>query len=243
MATLLRRCPTSAPMNAVNPEWRPTFVLRGLKRLPASCNGPEPAFAGFPAHISQNGTLPSVHSRCDFATLVSIYWAAPALSSRGAVCAGAPQGETPMQKTLLGLAIAFIHCARSRARRAVLHRLESVPAAFEAEATRIIGAPVRVGGKLDGGCCRRRRCHCARWWSAGANDSRQGARRQAMMLNSSLSSLMRGEVRATELTINGMSLDLGLDPKGGSTGRPRQARSIWVRWRSTAQSHRTDRAA
>ncbi|RXW52641.1 hypothetical protein, partial [Enterococcus faecium] len=30
----------------------------------------------------------------------------------------------------------------------------------------------------------------------------------------SLSSLMRGEVRANELTINGLSLDLGLEPKG-----------------------------
>ena len=30
----------------------------------------------------------------------------------------------------------------------------------------------------------------------------------------SLGSLMRGEWRATELTVNGLSLDLGLDPKG-----------------------------
>jgi hypothetical protein len=41
------------------------------------------------------------------------------------------------------------HCAGGCARRAVFHRLESVPPQFEAEATRIIGAPVRVGGKLD----------------------------------------------------------------------------------------------
>jgi cytochrome P450 len=36
IATLLRRLPDLRLDDAVNPEWRPTFVLRGLKRLPAS---------------------------------------------------------------------------------------------------------------------------------------------------------------------------------------------------------------
>jgi hypothetical protein len=36
IATLLRRIPDLRLDNAENPEWRPTFVLRGLKRLPAS---------------------------------------------------------------------------------------------------------------------------------------------------------------------------------------------------------------
>src|SRR6202521_1452233 len=35
IATLLRRLPDLRLDDAVNPEWRPTFVLRGLKRLPA----------------------------------------------------------------------------------------------------------------------------------------------------------------------------------------------------------------
>ena len=35
IATLLRRLPDLALDDAQNPEWRPTFVLRGLKRLPA----------------------------------------------------------------------------------------------------------------------------------------------------------------------------------------------------------------
>ena len=34
-ATLLRRLPGLTLDDADNPEWRPTFVLRGLKRLPA----------------------------------------------------------------------------------------------------------------------------------------------------------------------------------------------------------------
>jgi cytochrome P450 len=36
IATLLRRLPGLKLDDAENPEWRPTFVLRGLKRLPAS---------------------------------------------------------------------------------------------------------------------------------------------------------------------------------------------------------------
>src|SRR4051794_37619843 len=36
IATLLRRLPNLKLDDAENPEWRPTFVLRGLKRLPAS---------------------------------------------------------------------------------------------------------------------------------------------------------------------------------------------------------------
>ncbi|MBV9559801.1 MAG: cytochrome P450 [Bradyrhizobium sp.] len=36
VATLLRRLPELRLDDAENPEWRPTFVLRGLKRLPAS---------------------------------------------------------------------------------------------------------------------------------------------------------------------------------------------------------------
>jgi hypothetical protein len=36
IAALLRRLPELKLDDAENPEWRPTFVLRGLKRLPAS---------------------------------------------------------------------------------------------------------------------------------------------------------------------------------------------------------------
>ncbi len=36
ISTLLRRLPDLRLDDPENPEWRPTFVLRGLKRLPAS---------------------------------------------------------------------------------------------------------------------------------------------------------------------------------------------------------------
>ena len=44
---------------------------------------------------------------------------------------------------------------------------------------------------------------------------------------------MRGEWRATELTINGMALDLGLDSQGRIDWPASQGNSIWGRWRST----------
>ena len=36
ISTLLQRLPDLRLDDAEHPEWRPTFVLRGLKRLPAS---------------------------------------------------------------------------------------------------------------------------------------------------------------------------------------------------------------
>ena len=36
IATLLRRLPGLRIDDVENPQWRPTFVLRGLTRLPAS---------------------------------------------------------------------------------------------------------------------------------------------------------------------------------------------------------------
>jgi cytochrome P450 len=36
IATLLRRLPGLTLDDAAHPDWRPTFVLRGLNRLPAS---------------------------------------------------------------------------------------------------------------------------------------------------------------------------------------------------------------
>ena len=67
----------------------------------------------------------------------------------------------------------------------------------------------------------------------GANDLGK-VRADKLDVEFSLGSLMRGEWRATELTINGMALDLGLDSQGPHrlAGIDR-ANSIWDRWRST----------
>jgi len=78
---------------------------------------------------------------------------------------------------------------------------------FEAEATRVIGAPVRVGGKLDARLCRPPSLQLRQVTVGGANDL--GRCTPTSLTWNSLGSLMRGEWRATELTVNGLALDLG----------------------------------
>ncbi|QOZ27532.1 AsmA-like C-terminal region-containing protein [Bradyrhizobium sp. CCBAU 51753] len=118
-----------------------------------------------------------------------------------------------MQTTLLGLAIAFILALVAALVGPYFVDWNQFRPQFEAEATRIIGAPVRVAGNLDA------RLLPAPWLRlktvtiGGANDLGK-VRAANLDVEFSLGSLMRGEWRATELTINGVSLDLGLDPKG-----------------------------
>ncbi|MBR0869294.1 AsmA family protein [Bradyrhizobium tropiciagri] len=118
-----------------------------------------------------------------------------------------------MQTTLLGLAIALILALVAALVGPFFVDWNQFRPQFEAEATRIIGAPVRVAGNLDA------RLLPAPWLRlktvtiGGANDLGK-VRAANLDVEFSLGSLMRGEWRATELTINGVSLDLGLDPKG-----------------------------
>ncbi|HEY0850258.1 MAG TPA: AsmA-like C-terminal region-containing protein [Bradyrhizobium sp.] len=84
---------------------------------------------------------------------------------------------------------------------------------FEAEATRIVGAPVRVAGKLDARLLPAPSLQLRAVTIGGANDLGK-VRAEKLDVEFSLGSLMRGEWRATELTINGMALDLGLDARG-----------------------------
>lgn len=118
-----------------------------------------------------------------------------------------------MQTTLLGLAIAFIIALITALVGPYFIDWNQFRPQFEAEATRIIGAPVRVGGKLDARLLPAPSLQLRSVVVGGANDLGK-VRADKLDVEFSLGSLMRGEVRATELTINGMSLDLGLDPKG-----------------------------
>jgi large subunit ribosomal protein L24 len=118
-----------------------------------------------------------------------------------------------VQTTLLGLAIAFIIALLAALVGPYFIDWNQFRPQFEAEATRIIGAPVRVGGKLDARLLPAPSLQLHSVAVGGAND-RGKVRADKLDVEFSLSALMRGEVRATELTINGMSLDLGLDPKG-----------------------------
>ncbi|UPK02598.1 AsmA-like C-terminal region-containing protein [Bradyrhizobium sp. 170] len=118
-----------------------------------------------------------------------------------------------MQTTLLGLAIAFIIALIAALVGPYFIDWNQFRPHFEAEATRIVGAPVRVGGKLDARLLPAPSLQLRSVVVGGANDLGK-VRADKLDVEFSLGSLMRGEVRATELTINGMSLDLGLDAKG-----------------------------
>ena len=118
-----------------------------------------------------------------------------------------------MQTTLLGLAIAFIIALVAALIGPYFIDWNQFRPQFEAEATQIIGAPVRVGGKLDARLLPAPSLQLRSVMVGGANDLGK-IRAGKLDVEFSLGSLMRGEVRATELTVNGMSLDLGLDAKG-----------------------------
>jgi uncharacterized protein involved in outer membrane biogenesis len=118
-----------------------------------------------------------------------------------------------VQTTLLGLAIAFIIALIAALVGPYFIDWNRFRPQFEAEASRIIGAPVRVGGALDARLLPAPSLRLRSVVLGGANDPGK-VRADKLDVEFSLGSLMRGEVRATELTINGMSLDLGLDSKG-----------------------------
>src|SRR5882724_3297105 len=128
------------------------------------------------------------------------------------MCRGGSRGDT-VQTTLLGLAIAFILALVAALVGPYFIDWSQFRPQFEAEATRIIGAQVRVGGKLDARLLPSPSLQLRSVVVGGANDLGK-VRADKLDVEFSLSSLMRGEWRATELTINGMSLDLGLDSQG-----------------------------
>ncbi|WP_454625773.1 AsmA family protein [Bradyrhizobium cenepequi] len=118
-----------------------------------------------------------------------------------------------MQTTLLGLAIAFILALIAALVGPYFIDWNQFRPQFEAEATRIIGAPVRIGGELDARLLPAPQLRLRSAVVGGGNELGK-VRADKLDVEFSLGSLMRGEWRATELTINGLSLDLGLDQKG-----------------------------
>jgi AsmA-like C-terminal region/AsmA family len=128
-----------------------------------------------------------------------------------------------VQTTLLGLAIAFIFALIAALVGPYFIDWDQFRPQFEAEATQVIGAPVRVAGKLDARLLPSPSLRLRSVVVGGANDLGK-VRADKLDVEFSLGSLMRGEWRATELTIDGMALDLGLDPQGridwpASTGK------------------------
>jgi large subunit ribosomal protein L24 len=128
-----------------------------------------------------------------------------------------------VQTTLLGLAIAFIIALTAALIGPYFIDWNQFRPQFEAEATRVVGAPVRVGGELDARLLPTPSLRLRSVVVGGANDLGK-VRADKLDVEFSLGALMRGEQRATELTINGLALDLGLDSQGridwpASTGK------------------------
>ena len=128
-----------------------------------------------------------------------------------------------MQTTLLGLAIAFIIALIAALIGPYFIDWNQFRPQFEAEAARVVGAPVRVGGELDARLLPTPSLRLRSVVVGGANDLGK-VRADKLDVEFSLGSLMRGEWRADELTISGMSVDLGLDSEGrvelpASTGK------------------------
>ena len=118
-----------------------------------------------------------------------------------------------MQTTLLGLAIALIIALLAALIGPFFIDWNQFRPQFEAEASRIIGAPVRVSGNLDARLLPTPSLRLRSVVVGGANDLGK-VRADKLDVEFSLGDLMRGQWRATELSINGMALDLGLDGQG-----------------------------
>jgi len=118
-----------------------------------------------------------------------------------------------VQTTLLGLAIAFILALVAALVGPFFIDWGQFRSQFEAEATRIVGAPVRVAGALDARLLPAPSLRLHDITVGGANDLGR-LRADKLDVEFSLGSLLRGEWRATELTVGGAAVDLGLDAQG-----------------------------
>nr|WP_246550530.1 AsmA-like C-terminal region-containing protein [Bradyrhizobium liaoningense] len=119
----------------------------------------------------------------------------------------------PVQTTLLGLAIAFIIALLAALIGPYYVDWNQFRPQFEAEAGKIIGVPVRVAGELDARLLPAPTLRLRQVTFGGNNDLGR-LRADKLDVEFSLSSLMRGEWRATELSVGGMAVDLGLDARG-----------------------------
>ena len=128
-----------------------------------------------------------------------------------------------MQTTLLGLAIAFILALVAALVGPYFIDWNQFRPQFEAEASKVVGAPVRVAGALDARLLPTPTLRLRSVVVGGANDLGK-VRADKLDVEFSLGELMRGEWRANQLNVEGLALDLGLDQQG---------RVDWPAWNGT----------
>src|SRR5215469_14122388 len=118
-----------------------------------------------------------------------------------------------VQTTLLGLAIALIIALIAALVGPYFIDWNQFRPQFEAEAAKVVGAPVRVDGALDARLLPTPTLRLRSVTVGGVNDLGR-FRADKLDVEFSLGDLMRGEWRANELTIGGLAVDLGLDGQG-----------------------------
>jgi uncharacterized protein involved in outer membrane biogenesis len=117
-----------------------------------------------------------------------------------------------VQATLLGLGIAVIVALVAALVGPLFIDWTQYRAAIEAEASRIVGAPVRVNGPVDVRLLPVPFLDLKEVEIQPAGSTKLATRRLTMEFG--LGTLLRGEFRATEATIDGAELAIGLDRSG-----------------------------
>ena len=118
-----------------------------------------------------------------------------------------------LQTTLLGLAIAVIMALVAALAAPLFVDWNSYKPQFEAEAARVVGSPVRVEGALDARLLPVPILRLHKLSVGGPKDVTK-LRADKLDVEFSLGSLLRGEWRATQLALDGLALDVGLDKDG-----------------------------
>ncbi|HZP71105.1 MAG TPA: AsmA family protein [Pseudolabrys sp.] len=116
-----------------------------------------------------------------------------------------------MQTTLLGIAIAIILALVAALVGPLLLDWSSYRTTFETEASRLIGVNVRVTGRIDARLLPSPRLTLN---DIQIGDGGDTIRARSLGVEFSLGSLLRGEWRATELSLVGPQLSLGMDASG-----------------------------
>lgn len=118
-----------------------------------------------------------------------------------------------MQTTLLGIAIAFILALVAALAGPFLIDWDRFRPAIEAEASRLIGAPVRVTGPIEAAILPVPSM-TLRGIEIGPAAGSNQVQARSLGINFHLGSLMRGEWRVSEMHLVGPDFHLGLDSRG-----------------------------
>ncbi|MCX7314988.1 MAG: AsmA family protein [Alphaproteobacteria bacterium] len=118
-----------------------------------------------------------------------------------------------MQTTLLSIAVALILALLAALVGPHVVRWNDHRAFFETEASRLVGVPVKVGGDIDAALLP---FPSVTLRAISIGPAGEGRRMQSRLLRIELSlgSLMRGELRATEMRLVAPQFNIGLDSQG-----------------------------